>query len=275
MKTRSDSATNKHPSESARRDEVAAHTPTTAHGLLSESLSAIQLLDLWEQGAKLPPYAQALLLLSAAFPTLTQDELADWSLGQRDAALLELHALLFGASIEALAACPHCAAQTSLHFQATDLRTAYAPSELPALETSFESHNFVLRLRPVTSAMIAAVTDGRRERLLLECILAAERDGVVLMPADLPPEVLARCEAIVAEADPQADIRLALHCLECGQQWNAVFDPLSFLWREIEHWAERMLREVHVLASAYGWDEARILGLSAARRRRYLEMVIA
>ena len=275
MNTRSESAKNTYPSEGVRYSEAAPHTTTIGHYLLSVSLSAAQLLDLWEQGAKLPPYAQALLLLSAVFPTLTQDELADWSLGQRDAALLELHALLFGTSIEALAACPHCAAQTSLHFQAADVRAAYAPTELPALVTSFESHNFVLRLRPVTSAMIAAVKDGRRERLLLECIITAERDGVALMPADLPSEVLARCEARVAEADPQADIRLALHCLECGQQWNAVFDPLSFLWREIEHWAERMLREVHVLASAYGWDEAHILGLSAARRRRYLEMVIA
>ena len=95
------------------------------------------------------------------------------------------------------------------------------------------------------------------------------------MPSDLPSELLAHCSNIVADADPQADIRLALSCMECGQQWNAIFDPISFLWREIEHWAERMLREVHVLASAYGWDEIDILGLSAARRRRYLEMVIA
>lgn len=238
-------------------------------------LSATQLLDLWEQGAALKPYAQALLVLSAVFPTLTQDELAGWSLGKRDAALLELHELLFGASIEALAACPHCAAQTSLHFQTADVRTAYAPSELPALEMVFEGHSYVLRLRPLNSAMIAGVLDGQRERLLLECILAAERDGVAYMPSDLPSELLAHCSNIVADADPQADIRLALSCMECGQQWNAIFDPISFLWREIEHWAERMLREVHVLASAYGWDEIDILGLSAARRRRYLEMVIA
>lgn len=92
MNTRSELAKNTYPSEGVRYSEAAPHTTTIGHYLLSVSLSAAQLLYFWEQGAKLPPYAQALLLLSAVFPTLTQDELADWSLGQRDAALLELHA---------------------------------------------------------------------------------------------------------------------------------------------------------------------------------------
>jgi hypothetical protein len=36
-----------------------------------------------------------------------------------------------------------------------------------------------------------------------------------------------------------------------------------------------VLREVHILASAYGWREDDILAMSPARRRIYLEMLRA
>jgi hypothetical protein len=34
-----------------------------------------------------------------------------------------------------------------------------------------------------------------------------------------------------------------------------------------------MVREVHRMASAYGWREADILAMSAFRRQRYLELI--
>jgi hypothetical protein len=48
------------------------------------------------------------------------------------------------------------------------------------------------------------------------------------------------------------------------------FDIVTFLWREIENLAGHLLRDVHTLASAYGWRESDILALSAARRDFYL-----
>ena len=77
----------------------------------------------------------------------------------------------------------------------------------------------------------------------------------------------------MAEADPQADIQLALSCPACGHQWLSTFDIVSFFWSEINAWAYRILREVHILASAYGWREADILAMSPYRRQLYLEMV--
>ena len=68
-------------------------------------------------------------------------------------------------------------------------------------------------------------------------------------------------------ADPMADIHLALNCPSCEHKWEAPFDIVAFLWREISAAARRLLREVHTLASAYGWTETEILALSPARRR--------
>ena len=42
---------------------------------------------------------------------------------------------------------------------------------------------------------------------------------------------------------------------------------------ELEAQAKRLLRSVHVLASAYGWSESEILALSEARRDAYVELV--
>jgi hypothetical protein len=53
-----------------------------------------------------------------------------------------------------------------------------------------------------------------------------------------------------------------------------MFDIVSFLWTEIAAEAKRLLREVHILASAYGWREADIFSLSPLRRQFYLEAVL-
>ena len=37
-------------------------------------------------------------------------------------------------------------------------------------------------------------------------------------------------------------------------------------------WARRTLRDVHVLARAYGWREADVLALSPTRRQIYVEL---
>ena len=79
----------------------------------------------------------------------------------------------------------------------------------------------------------------------------------------------------MAEADPQSHLELALSCPSCQLDWQSVFDIASYLWSEIETWALRILSEVHILASAYGWRETEILALSPLRRQLYLERVAA
>jgi hypothetical protein len=77
----------------------------------------------------------------------------------------------------------------------------------------------------------------------------------------------------MADCDPRANIELALECPACGHNWEALFDVVSFFWKEIEAWSRRVLGEVHALASAYGWTEREILALSPWRREFYLQMV--
>jgi hypothetical protein len=77
----------------------------------------------------------------------------------------------------------------------------------------------------------------------------------------------------MGQADPLADLTLLATCPACGHNWRILFDIVSYFWDEIQAWGGRLMREVHTLASAYGWRETDILAMSAWRRQRYLEMI--
>ena len=82
----------------------------------------------------------------------------------------------------------------------------------------------------------------------------------------------AREAELLQQADPQADLQLALRCPDCGHEWQPPFDIARFLWQELHGWALHLLREVDTLAQAYHWAEADILAMSPRRRQAYLEL---
>jgi hypothetical protein len=233
------------------------------------ALPAAELLACWEQCLAQPPLQRALTLLGAASPETAPDTLEGFSIGQRDAGLLAFRAWTFGRQLNCLASCPACAEQLELAFDIGDI---WAPADAPPEALSASIAGYTLRFRLPNSLDLAAIADcgdlPARRRLLLErCLLAAERDGDQAAAADLPADVVRAMAESMAQADPQADVQLALACPGCGHQWQAGFDIESFIWSEIKAWAARALREVHTLATAYCWSESEILALSPLRRQ--------
>jgi hypothetical protein len=237
--------------------------------------STSELLDAWEQGLGQPPaqLAEALLEVAVAHPA---PDLAGMSIGRRDASLLDLREASFGPRAAAVATCQSCAAELELDLDVRELRVPPGDEHAcsgGSLAVSALGYEVELRL-PDSYDLAASVRDGDAEatrRALLERCVIGARDGDSLVPASaLPAAVVEAIETRMGEADPQADIRLALTCPECGSQWEVDFDIVSFLWTELDAWACRVLSEVHLLASAYGWPECEILALSPARRRFYL-----
>jgi len=192
--------------------------------------------------------------------------------------LIELRGRLFGTALDCLARCPRCEADLEVNLDVADLLVADPP--LPAGPLQFESRGHHLQIRPPTSADLDAVLevpdrDAARSELLSRCVVRAEMRGEEVPPGALPEAVRSAVSVALERADPQADVKIGLSCPECGAAWEAPFDPAAFLWAEVGAWAERTLREVHALASAYGWAEADILSIPPSRRRRYLEMLPA
>jgi hypothetical protein len=240
------------------------------------ALSASQLLEVWERGYGRAPAEQALVLLSAACADLLPDGLAGLSIGQRDARLLTLREWTFGTHLEGLVTCPVCAERLELDLQTADLRASEAESSRTG-PFSLKAAGYAVQFRlPNSTDLAAGAGDGDalrlRNHILERCLISARRKNRDIPLAELPDEVVQAIVECMAKADPQADVTLSVTCPACGHIWQAIFDIVTFFWREITAWSYRSLREVHLLASAYGWREADILALSPWRRHCYLEM---
>jgi len=234
------------------------------------------LLNVWERGTNKPAFQKALLLLGVAFPQESPDGLAQLSVGQRNARLLNLREQLFGAHFQSVVTCPRCSECLDLSFKTVDIRAA--PENEPAESLALDVADYAMRFRLPTSTDLATVVGCEdaaavRRALLERCLLSAYRKGIAVTVDDLPAEVLKRIDEAMEEVDPQANTQLSMKCPACGYHWQAVLDLVTYVWRELDAWARRALREVHSLASVYGWSEHEILNMRPWRRRIYMEMI--
>ena len=237
------------------------------------ALSAGELLTVWEQGLMQQPVQKALALLTVACPEISDSQLAQLSIGHRDGLLLNLRERIFGSQIQSIATCSKCGERLELIFDVADIRTN-APTE--PLETSlvrFDSWEVEFRLPNSLDLIAIASHDNSQDAILERCLLQVREREEIQPIAKLPTEMKSAVVTQMAKLDPQADVQLNLCCPLCSHQWLSAFDIVSFFWSEIHAWAIRTLREVHILASAYGWGEAEILTMSPYRRRLYLEMI--
>jgi hypothetical protein len=231
------------------------------------TLSAAVLLQIWEQCQRLHPADRAIRLLSARYPDLPPAELAELSLGQRDARLLDLRQETFGCELDSMADCPHCGERVEFALSTVDLKADQPPSSVANLA---DRDGRQLRFRPLNSYDLAAVatadTPEAGRRLLAQRCLT-DSGGV-----ELSEELVTQLAAALAAMDPQAEILLDLTCPACSCTWQLSFDIAAYLWGEISAEALRLLREVDMLARTYGWREADILAMSAVRRQAYIGM---
>jgi hypothetical protein len=244
------------------------------------ALSASEQLRVWERGRGQTSARRCLILLAAASPELSPDELAQLSVGQRDTRLLTLREWMFGARIESVIACPECAERLELMFDVADIRArSEAENSPPGATYLLQLDGCEVRFRPPNSSDLEAIVkcrtaDAARDQLLARCALEIKLGGAKKRSVNqLPPKLADALVKRMAQVDPQANVQLSLVCPACQNAWSAIFDIASFLWSEIESWAQRVLREIHVIARAYGWSEADILEMSAERRSYYLEMI--
>ncbi len=239
-------------------------------------LTALELLRLWEMGLSASPVRRAIYLLAIARPDCTWDDLTRLSIGQRDGLLLRLQEQLFGTQLASVVCCPHCGERLEFSCTVEDL---YIPhTALSTGDLTLELDGYTVQYRLPNSADLELVAHGSPpqtvpQALLHNCILSAHYQTVGCDAVDLPEHVLDAIADQMAQADPQADLQIALDCPACSHAWQSPFDIVHFLWSELHAWAQRTLMDVHRLALAYGWREADILAMSPQRRQLYLEMV--
>jgi hypothetical protein len=241
------------------------------------SFNSVALLRVWEECASQPPLERALWLLHALKPEKTAEEWARLSIGQRDAELLSFQEELFGPGLETVADCPECNERLEVGFTTTEIRVRSPQNHVRDDSERLELAGYEVQFRVPTSADLLALArnnpDDARGHLLRACIYFARYMGEPIDTASLPEGLLTEVIEKMAEADPQANVRIALSCVRCSHEWSMPFDCLAYLWGEIDDWARRLLSEVHELASVYGWSESDIIAMSPRRRGLYLDLV--
>jgi len=239
------------------------------------ALSNADFLTLWENGHRLHPVDRALLAIRASLPEdpdsrITDEPVADWTLGRRNRTLAELRTLYFGPRLEGWTTCSQCGEK--LEFE-VDCRTlAQTHEETSSQPIAIRGSTFRL---PTSRdlARIAGETDPQQAALLLlqNCTVNVPARDI----SDWSESEIEEVAEKMALADPLAEISLGFECPVCHHTSEEILDLSSFLWAEIETRAKRLLVQIHALASSYGWAESAILAMSDVRRAAYLQMVQA
>jgi hypothetical protein len=236
-------------------------------------LSEAELLQSWEEGHGRTPVGRAVALVAAAMDAPAA-EAARLPLGDRDARLMLLREWTFGEEMSGVINCPSCDEYAELTVRLPELRARVATVPDALIINAGECEICFRLPDSLDLDMAARCPDlpSARSLLVERCLLSAAASGRAIPAADLPAAAILAVAAAIEEADPLADVRLLMTCTSCGHTWSEAFDIAEFFWCELEIWAHRVLRDVHMLASTYHWSEADILALSPARRRIYLDL---
>ncbi len=84
---------------------------------------------------------------------------------------------------------------------------------------------------------------------------------------------ISRIAASLAEHDPLVSFNALAACPACESQQEFPLDLETLLLAQLERHQHALVRDVHQLASHYGWSEHEVLALPARRRRAYLRQV--
>jgi hypothetical protein len=234
-----------------------------------KALAPHDVLELWERGSRLYPLDQALLALRVAFPDVSADTIADWPLGGRNRALLELHAACFGSRLQAWVECTRCAEKLEFDVDARDLLGE--PGAAAPADTSVRANGHSFHL-PSSRDLARAAQESNPSQGAIRVLQACCLDGI---PGAWTEQDVTVIGEALAAADPAAELRLTLSCPLCAGTQEEALDPVTFVWAELRALAKHLLHDIHTLASAYGWSEPEILRLSDFRRSQYVEMARA
>jgi hypothetical protein len=132
---------------------------------------------------------------------------------------------------------------------------------------------------------IYTLSDGRRFRLPTvsdqESVLGLETDagaGALLercMVAGDPMDNPQLLQNAMDEVGPVLDVDLDAACPKCGAHESVRFGIQTYLLRMLAYEKRFLVREIHLIAVAYGWGHEEILGLTREDRRAFVSLIQA
>lgn len=199
------------------------------------------------------------------------------TVAERDRLMGAVYSEVFGPRVLASRVCTACGEPYDFDFLIADVEAELAgqprPEEVDHLDSAGRA---VLtsghRLRPPTLADEAAVADLPLEdaeaALLSRCVEAPEAGGGGELDRDV-------AERVLEWLSPITDLDLVGTCPECGATETTRFSIEHYVLRALAAERRQLLREVHMIATAYGWAHDAILRLARDDRRQLAALVEA
>src|ERR1700722_1136867 len=99
-------------------------------------LSVEKMIGVWEKGDLCSPVDRALLLLQAATPGSSLQDLAELNIGERDRRLLELREKTIGTRLSCAVKCPACGEDLQFEFDTREIVRPALPRTTEQLVTA-------------------------------------------------------------------------------------------------------------------------------------------
>ena len=246
---------------------------------------------LLETGESLLPAQRTTALLArcltrlGALNSVTTETVWSLAVGDREALLLHLRRLTLGDRLQCVLSCPRpdCDEKMDLELKVSDLLLPPYPHAQERYEATVRENGtaYGVRFRLPTGADQEAAASlapsdpqAAADLVLRRCVERVTAEGENGQPIkDWPPAVARQIPAIMAELDPQAELVLNLNCPVCGHAFSTLLDTAAFFFQELAGRVRHLYREVHLLAFYYHWSEAEIMGMTARKRHRYLDLL--
>jgi hypothetical protein len=194
------------------------------------------------------------------------------AISDRDRLLAMIYMQCFGDRVESAVPCQVCDRSFDLHFS------------LSGLMDSLYNRQDVRATGPNEQG-VYTMADGRQFRLPTS---ADQRWVLGLDPQQAINALLDRCivkgdpqvdtetlQAAMDDVGPILDVDVEACCAECGTGQNVRFSMPSYLLRALAYEKRFLTREVHRIATVYGWGLQEILTLSRDDRRTYVRLIEA
>src|SRR5438128_5040435 len=145
------------------------------------TLSAQELLSIWETGSGQHPVDRAMTVLAIACPKLSPAALLALSVGQRDAHLLTIREHAYGSQLQCYAECPECKEHLEFVLNVPELQVLH--DGVPATQThQMICDGYELGYRLPNTTDLAAIAHCSsvaiaRDILVQRCVLQISHDG--------------------------------------------------------------------------------------------------
>jgi len=232
-------------------------TGRVEHGVRGTSvLDAIELLDA--------------VLVPLPGEAIRPGEAADLAAPDRDRLLAAVYTGTYGPRVASTVACETCASPFDLEFSIEDFQRQLESGSGAAGVTPADDGTYATpsgaRFRFPTGSDEMAVAGLPVTEAATALMRAAIADTTAL-PESAVDELAAEVQAGMNDVAPLLQAELGAVCPECDAHQEIWFDIQHYLLSSLISEQPRLDREIHALATAYGWGLNEILDLPRSRRR--------